>query len=229
MSLRVFLVEHRNPFPAGREGRLVKAGIQRKLRGWLDATVKDGHARKPPAGHARKADVTWTRAVGKAHVDDYSIVVYFSPRPTGETNDTVVANEFAQAAKGVRDKDVRELLQKKRVRYPFGVNRKLFSPKARGRPVCPILSEVFVLYDAQFPRLDMRVEENVHTFSRCAIHEGAHGKCEGLADLHKEGGGGAFADVSGNTPFTPANRRFLAKYIWEWGPQYILGGGLRRF
>lgn len=226
VSLNVFLVEHNNPFPSGSEGRKVRAGIEKKLRGWLDAVVRDGNAPRPPSGHSRKVNVTWTRAIARARVDDRAIVVYFSPKPTAQKNETVLGNEFSQAGARVADKDVRKLLSKKRSSYPYGINRKLHD--GTGKPVYPILSEVFVLYDAQLSLRSLRIEENVQTFARCAIHEAAHGKCEGMADLHKDGGGGAFADVSGNSAFTPANRRFLAKYVWEWGPQYILGQALKR-
>jgi hypothetical protein len=84
----------------------------------------------------------------------------------------------------------------------------------------PLLSEVYVLYDAQFSNRRPRVQKNVETLAAAAFHEAGHGKAD---RLHEDGGGGVFAAAYTGQQLSNANIAFLAGHIWNWSPQYIRG------
>ena len=61
----------------------------------------------------------------------------------------------------------------------------------------PIISEIFLLYDYQFPKRVMRIQKNVVSFAVAAFHETAHNKYEAKGQppkdrVHDDGGRGVF-------------------------------------
>jgi hypothetical protein len=233
--LRVWLVEHNNPFADAGQGEAaqVRSGVQAALKKWLAKVVKHSAATAArPAGFKDDVEVQWSDVKDPSKVGDRDLVVYFSPLPPAGTTATksVIAGPYKDALSPLPNRDlVRELLAdiakpaahrgktlRPAVVYPTAVQR------------IQAVSEVFVLYDAQFSIASLRVQGNVDTLTTAAFHECAHNKYEpadagGEDRVHQDGGGGVFAAQYVGQALKDDNIKFLAGYIWNWGPQYLRG------
>ena len=221
--MKVWLVEHGSAFPASAEGREVRNGIKTRLRSWFGRVARDRRARTGrPSGHGRSIDVDWVASGGGAGAHD--IVLHFVPSsPTGSPP---VMGPYRAAAGRLSNQELSTRLTGIRRAASGG----LTVQASEGNRRVPTLSLVFVLYDAQFSRRDMRVDTNVEKLSITAFHEAAHNK-DRSNSLHTAGGGGIFGDIhtgargSATAP-NGANIDFFADRIWNWGPQYAVGGAL---
>ena len=225
--LKVWLVANNSPFPGGQEGRLVRDGIRRRLANWFGQVARHANARTGrPAAMNGRITVQWSSAATPAsatNVGDYDIVVYFSPSAAtaAGASQTVERNAYLTAARGLRNAQLRTQLVS---RITSGTRAGGITRRASvGNRQLPTLSEAFVLYDAQFSNLQMRVNKNAQTFAVVALHEAAHNKATNSSTLHSTGGGGAFGQFYSGQPVNPRNIAFLAQHIWNWRPQYIQG------
>src|SRR5262245_30262249 len=223
--LRVWLVENNNPFAptAGAEATLVKNGIRARLLQWFTRVVqhRDANAGRP-AGYRAAVEVSWSAANSLGQVGDRDIVIYFSPSPFSTSPpanppQTVHAGPYRTAAGQLTDAELRAGVLGAIGNSTSGGHT---VRAARGNTRVPALSEVFVLYDRQLSNQQSRVQDNVETLATAAFHEAGHNKAD---RLHEDGGKGIFADVYTGQQPTAANFAFLARHIWDWGPQYIIG------
>jgi hypothetical protein len=223
--LRVWLVEHNNPFAAagGTEPAAVRRDIQARLRQWFTQVVQHRNASADrPAGYTSQAEVAWTDLATPSQVGDRDLVIYFGPSPFSTSPpanppQTVHAGPYRTAAGQLSDADVRDAILAHIGDSDSGGHTLRVT---QGNYFVPILSEVFVLYNPGPDNLQARVQQNVLKLAASAFHEAGHNKAD---RLHEDGGGGLFADVYQGQHLTPANVAFLASHIWSWGPQYIRG------
>lgn len=227
-ALKVWLVSNNNPFPSGQEGRLVRGGIRTRLNSWFGRVARHAHAGSGrPTALGGTVDVQWSDLSNTASVGDYDIVVYFSPRVISATAtpQTVERSAYLTAARGLNNTQLRTQMVTAITggMRAGGITRRA----AVGNQQVPTLSEVFVLYDAQFPRQGMRVDQNAQTYAVAAFHEAAHNKAANSTAVHgSAGGGGAFAAAYRGQQVNPRNTAFLAQHIWNWRPQYVRGQDL---
>jgi hypothetical protein len=221
--MKVWLIDHTSGFPSGSEGRSVKSGIKRNLENWFRQVARHRTAvRDRPTGEERRIDVDWSDTASAAGPID--IVLHFVPSQEGAH--PPVMGPYREAAAELRNRELSEGLANMR----RGVNGGRTYAATEGSNRVPTLSLVIVLYDGQFETERSRVRTNVETLSIVAFHEAAHNKDRENA-LHRDGGGGIFGDIhtSGASSATSPNRNniaFFAERIWNWGPQYYVGGTL---
>ena len=224
-GMKVWLVANNSPFPAGPEGSQVRAGIRGRLATLFGRVVGHANARSGrPSTMSAAVDVQWSDLSNPADVGDRDVVIYFSPRATSATAapQTVERNAYLTAARALRDTGLRNQMVTA-ITGGFragGITRRA----SIGNRQVPTLSEVFVLYDAQFSQQQMRVDTNVETYAVAAFHEAAHNKADNSSAVHgAAAGGGAFAATYRGQQVNARNIAYLAQYIWNWRPQYIRG------
>jgi hypothetical protein len=233
--LRVWLVEHNNPFAAapGSDLAAVRSGIVATLKQWFLKVVKLPAAeRARPTGFKTDAEVQWSDVKDPSKIGDRDLIVYFSPVPA--LNSTVTKS----VAGGPYKDAISQLSNAELVRQQLAEIAKpptLEGKTLRGAVVYPsavqvlqTLSEVYVLYDAQSSFPSTRIKDNVDTFATAAFHECAHNKYRpdnpgGKDRVHDDGGGGILAAQYVGQAVNDDNFKFLAQYIWNWGPQYVRG------
>jgi hypothetical protein len=241
--LRVWLVEHNNPFaaaPSAAEAAQVRSGMVTLLKQWFTKVVKHSAANASrPAAFKSDVEVQWTD-LKNVTVGDHDIVVYFSPLSLPGSKGgpkSVRAGPFKDAVDQLpnqsrADQDMVQDLRTEIAKQPTSGGLTLrYAFVSRNSELClPIISEVFVLYDAQLSMQQLRIKNNVVTFATAAFHEAAHNKYE-VTDpsqkdrVHQDGGGAMFAEQYTGTVEAPSedNIKFFAGLIWNWGPQYIRG------
>jgi hypothetical protein len=225
-SLHVWLVEHNSPFsqaPAD-EATLIRNGVRDRLRSWFRRVVGHANARNVPTGYRAAAEVSWTGLADPTQVGDRDVVIYFSPHPYATSPppaqpQSVRAGPYQDAARqlGRSDEALRTAILGSIASSAAGGHTLRIRQDNR---LVPLLSEVYVMYDAQFSNKSLRIEKNVESLSVAAFHEAGHAKADGL---HQDGGGGIFAAAYVGQVLSNANIAFLASHIWEWSPQYIRG------
>lgn len=223
--MKVWLIDHNSGIPNANssEGQRVRRGIRNRLDDWFSLVARHPNAQSDrPAGHGTSIDVAWASSASGA--GQFDIVLHFVPSNPG--SNPPVMGPYREAASQISNRQVADRLANTRRDRSGG--RTLGASVGNQR--VPTLSLVIVLYDAQFSDESMRVQTNVERLSIIAFHEAAHNK-DRSNSLHRAGGGGIFADIhtgglgSGNRP-NPENISFLAERIWNWGPQYLLGGSM---
>jgi len=230
-ALKIWLVEYGGALSAnaGGEANRVSQGIQRRLQQWFQSVVMHAHARAgQPRGFQRAVQVAWASQLTAAQVSPYDLVIHFDASSvTGGSGATSpLLTPYNAASSALRDgssapRDGGQVTSLARA-ASGGLTRLI----RIGDTIAPILSVVYVLYDAQFSNLDLRVDTNVEKLSISAFHEAAHNK-DRSNSLHRDGGGGIFADIhTGAAQASRPNSRnatFFAERIWNWGPQYVVG------
>jgi hypothetical protein len=223
--MKVWLIDHMSGIPADTtsEGRGVRRGVQSRLQNWFGQVASHRKASSGrPQGHERNIEVAWGPAGSAA--GPYDLVLHFVPSQPGQN--PPVMGPWREAVQQTRDDLVTENLSSRQRGFSGGKTLGL----SIGSQRVPALSLVIVLYDAQMSRENMRISANVESLCIVAFHEAAHNK-DRSASLHTGGGGGVFADIhtgglgSAARP-NNANIAFMAERIWNWGPQYIVGGSM---
>jgi hypothetical protein len=244
--LCVWLVENNNPFAAAPGGAAevaqFRSGVVALLKQWYAKVIQNSAAPAPPAGWKAAIDVNWSDLKNVA-VGDRDVVIYFSPLVVGASKtgpQSVRAGPYKDAVNRLPtntadDKKIVADVQAKLAKEPTmgGLTlRPCFVIGGAGYCL-PIVSEIFLLYDRQFPKQVMRVKENVVTFAVAAWHESAHNKYEAKGQppkdrVHEDGGGGVLVESPPPAAQAPNddNIKFLAGLIWNWGPQYVRNGPL---
>jgi hypothetical protein len=224
--LRVWLVEHNDPFALAPQGEAatVRNGLRERLLGWFLRVLRHADARNVPTGYRRAAEVKWTDLASPGQVGDRDIVVYFSPHP----NSTPTPPAQPQSVRAGPYQTAVRQLPNSEAAIRTALLGSIASSAAGGHTLrvkqddwlVPLLSEVYVLYDAQDSNQRMRVEKNVEKLAVAAFHEAGHGKAD---RLHEDGGGGVFQAAYVGQQLSNANIAFLAGHIWDWSPQYLRG------
>jgi hypothetical protein len=223
--LKVFLVEYDGAFSSGAGGdaQRVNAGIQRRLQQWFQAVVTHVGARPhQPTGYERRVHVAWVNSVTSSDVSPYDIVIHFDASSISGTTSPLLT-PYNSGLGELRDggSSISNLS-----REASGGRTRLIRV---GNMISPILSVVYVLYNAGMSNADIRIDDNVTRFCVSAFHEAGHNK-DRSNSLHSDGGGGIFADIhSGGVSATRpsnANNTFFAERIWNWGAQYVTGASL---
>jgi hypothetical protein len=228
--LRVWMVERGNTLaPAStHENGMVRTGIRTKLHKWFTQVAKHTNAATGrPKGYRAEVDVQWAPSLSTSQVSDYDIVIYFSPSPFSGTPGkpalpTLHDGAYKTAASQIKDPQLQKPLLAALGNTAGAAGHTVRG--SQGNMMVPILSELFMLYDNQSSNLQARVDKNVERFASAAFHEAGHNKA--TSDLHKNGGGGIFADVYQGQALNASNIAFMASNIWNWGPQYIVGQSL---
>ncbi len=223
--MKVWLVDHASDIPAAStsEGRGVRSGIRDRLQSWFNQVANHRSARSNrPQGHSRRINVSWEATACAAGM--YDLVLHFVPSLPGQN--PPVMGPYREAAAKLRNRELADRLTDRKRGFSGG---QTIAASVGGNRV-PTLSLVIVLYDAQFSRERARIATNVESLSVIAFHEAAHNK-DRSNTLHNAGGGGIFADVhtgSGGAASRPNrdNIAFFADRIWNWGPQYCVGGSM---
>jgi hypothetical protein len=227
-SLKVWLVEYAGALSTNgaNEGERVRNGIRERLASWFHRVVNHARARaNMPTGFTRSAQVVWSGRLAPQNVDPHDLVLHFDLSSVmGRPNAASPLLDSYNAATG-RQSSLSSVAALKRA--PSGGETRLITHNGQ---IVPILSVIYVLYDAQLSNPRLRVGGNVETLSLVAFHEAAHNK-DRTDSLHTSGGGGIFADIHTGGPHTTsmpndANIGFFAERIWNWGPQYVVGASL---
>jgi hypothetical protein len=225
-SLHIWLVEHNQPFSQAPEDEagLVRNGVRDRLSAWFRRVIRHANARNVPTGYRAAVEITWSELTDGNQVGDKDVVIYFSPspfatRPSPAQPQSVRAGPYQAAARQLPDREeaIRTALLGAIASSAAGGHTLRVRQDDR---LVPLLSEVYVLYDAQFSNKQLRIEKNVESLSVAAFHEAAHAKAD---RLHEDGGGAIFAAAYTGQQLSNANIAFFAQHIWEWSPQYIRG------
>jgi hypothetical protein len=233
--LRVWLVEHNSPFAAVPASDLaaVRSGMVASLKQWFQKVVKHPTAESArPSGFKSDVEVQWGEVKDPSKIGDRDLIVYFSPLPPlGSTvNKSVAGGPYKDAISQLSNTElVRKQLAEIAKPPTLGGKTLVASvvyPSAV--QVLPTLSEIYVLYDAQSSFRSTRISDNVATFASAAFHECAHNKYRpddpsGKDRVHDDGGGGILAAQYVGQALNDDNLKFLAQYVWNWGPQYVRG------
>jgi len=247
--LNIWLMEYNNAFTGYNTGTVHREIISH-LDNWFTQVIQHANAQSSiPPGYTSRVAVQWATTPPQ-NVSERDLVIYFSPWNTSNPPNSGLAHApngpYRLAAQRAAAQAPPSDASRYQNFYSFVVregNDPLLNTATGGRTegstlafqtaigndvyaYFPVKCEVFVYYE------NPDATTMAQKWAGLAFHEAMHAKSTVVnpnIDIHRSGGGGLALDNP--TTFVPNSQNIanMARWIWAWAPQYVMGQAVREY